>query len=71
MEKELTMEETFREMEQLIEKLESKETTLEDSFQLYKQGMEHLKHCNDLMNQVEKKVQMLNAQGDLEDFEEV
>ena len=55
----------------MIEKLESKEVTLEDSFQLYKQGMEHLKHCNQLMNQVEKKVQMLNDRGDLEDFEEV
>lgn len=71
MEKELTMEESFEEIEHIIQKLEAKETTLEDSFLYYRQGMEYLKHCNELMNAVEKKVQMLNANGDLEEFGEV
>ena len=31
----------------LAEKLEDKETSLEDSFNLYKQGMELLKFCSD------------------------
>lgn len=71
MEKELTMEESFQKIEQLLEQLESKDISLEDSFQLYKQGMEHLQRCNELMNAVEKKVQMLNSDGELEDFDEV
>lgn len=67
----LTMEESFREMEHILEQLESKDVTLEDSFQLYKQGMDYLKHCNELIDQVEKQVQMLNDDGDLVEFEEV
>ena len=71
MEKELTMEENFQEIEKLLGQLESKDISLEDSFQLYKKGMEHLQKCNEQINEVEKKVQMLNADGKLEDFDEV
>ena len=67
----MTMEESFQEMEHILGQLESKEVTLEESFQLYKQGMEYLKHCNDLIDQVEKQVKMLSENGELEEFEEV
>ena len=70
-EKELTIEESFAEIETILNKLESNEVTLEDSFLLYKSGMKQIKHCNDLMNAVEQKVQMLNSNGELETFEEV
>ncbi len=71
MEQQLTMEQNFEEIEQIIEQLEAKDVSLEDSFQLYQKGMEHIRQCNELMNQVEKKVQMLNSNGEFEDFEEV
>lgn len=71
MEEQLTMEQTFQEIEKLLEQLEAKDVPLEESFQLYKQGMEHIAHCNELMNAVEKKVKMLADEGSLEDFEEV
>ena len=67
----MTMEESFQEMEHILGQLESKEVNLEESFQLYKQGMEYLKHCNDLIDQVEKQVKMLSDNGELEEFEEV
>ena len=67
----MTMEESFQEMEHILGQLESKEVTLEESFQLYKQGMEYLKHCNDFIDQVEKQVKMLSDNGELEEFEEV
>lgn len=70
-EKELTIEESFAEIETILNKLESNEVTLEDSFLLYQTGMKQIKHCNDLMNAVEQKVQMLNSNGELETFEEV
>ncbi len=70
MENQLTLEERFAEIEGLITKMESPEISLEDSFVCYKAGMEQLAACNELMEQVEKKVQMLNAQGELVDFEE-
>ena len=70
-EKELTIEESFAEIETILNKLESNEVTLEDSFLLYQSGMKQINHCNDLMNAVEQKVQMLNSNGELETFEEV
>ena len=70
-EKELTIEQSFAEIEEILNKLESNEVTLEDSFLLYQSGMPQIKHCNDLMNAVEQKVQMLNSNGELETFEEV
>ncbi len=71
MENQLTLEERFAEIESLITKMESPEISLEDSFACYKAGMEQLAACNELMDQVEKKVQVLNGQGQLEDFTEV
>jgi exodeoxyribonuclease VII small subunit len=70
-EKELTIEQSFAEIEEILNKLESNEVTLEDSFLLYQSGMQQIKYCNDLMNAVEQKVQMLNSNGELETFEEV
>ena len=70
-EKEVTIAESFAEIETILNKLESNEVTLEDSFLLYQSGMKQIKHCNDLMNAVEQKVQMLNSNGELETFEEV
>ena len=70
-EKELTIEQSFAEIEEILNKLESNEVTLEDSFLLYQSGMQQIKQCNDLMNAVEQKVQMLNSNGELETFEEV
>ena len=70
-EKELTIEQSFAEIEDILNKLDSNEVTLEVSFLLYQSGMQQIKHCNDLMNAVEQKVQMLNSNGELETFEEV
>ena len=70
-EKELTIEQSFAEIEEILNKLESNEVTLEDSFLLYQSGMQQINHCNDLMNAVEQKVQILNSNGELETFEEV
>ena len=53
-EKELTIEQSFAEIEEILNKLESNEVTLEDSFLLYQSGMQQIKHCNDLMNAVEQ-----------------
>lgn len=71
MEQKLTLEEHFEAIEEILDKMESKEISLEDSFACYEAGMNHLKECNGLMEQVEKKVQMLNQAGELEDFDEV
>lgn len=62
--KEKTIEETFAEMEELIKKLESGESSLEESFQYYETGMKLVKSCNDKIDKVEKKIIVLEDNGD-------
>ncbi|WP_313071650.1 exodeoxyribonuclease VII small subunit [Lacrimispora sp.] len=62
--KEKTIEETFAEMEELIKKLESGESSLEESFQYYETGMKLVKSCNDKIDKVEKKIIVLEDNGE-------
>ncbi|RKD33279.1 exodeoxyribonuclease VII small subunit [Lacrimispora algidixylanolytica] len=62
--KEKTIEETFAEMEELIKKLESGESSLEESFQYYETGMKLVKSCNDKIDKVEKKIIVLEDDGE-------
>ncbi|MDE6713182.1 MAG: exodeoxyribonuclease VII small subunit [Lachnospiraceae bacterium] len=63
-----TLEENFKQLEEMIEKLEDKEIGLEESFSLYEQGMKLLKQCNDQIDRVEKKVMVMNQNGALDEF---
>lgn len=63
-----TLEEVFAQLDDLAEKLEDKETSLEGSFNLYKQGMELLKFCSDKLDTVEKKMLQMNEDGTFSEF---
>lgn len=65
---EKSLEEVFAELDLLAEKLEDRETSLEDSFLLYRQGMELLKFCSDRLDTVEKKMLQINENGALSEF---
>ncbi|MDY5022757.1 MAG: exodeoxyribonuclease VII small subunit [Blautia sp.] len=65
---EKTIEDAFKELDLLAQKLEDRETSLEESFLLYKKGMELLKYCNNKLDTVEKKMQLLNEDGSLSEF---
>lgn len=49
-------------------KLESEDISLEDSFFVYKEGMNILKYCNDKIDKVEKKVLQINEDGEVNEF---
>ena len=66
--KEQTLEEIFKEMEGLLEALESREISLEDSFEKYKEGMELLKAAGEKIDTVEKAMLILNDQGEADEF---
>lgn len=67
-EKELTLEESFVRLDELVEKLEDRDVPLEESFRIYKEGMDLLKKCSEKIDLVEKKMQQINADGQLEEF---
>ena len=55
-----SLEEVFGQLDEIVEKLEESNASLEDSFKLYHQGMELLKICNDKIDTVEKKMMVLD-----------
>ena len=65
---EKTLEEAFTELDGLAEKLEARETSLEDSFRFYRQGMELLKFCSEKLDTVEKKMLQINEDGTFSEF---
>ena len=62
------LEDNFAELEDILKQMEQPEISLEQSFLLYQSGVEKLKECNVMLDTVEKKMQILNAKGELEDF---
>lgn len=67
-EEELSLEEAFERIEEVISRLETEEITLEQSFQDYNRGMKLLRHCNETIDRVEKKVLQINEDGGLDEF---
>ncbi len=65
----MTLEDKFAKLEEAVEKLESEDISLEESFRIYKEGMELLKQCNADIDKVEKQVMQLNEAGELVEFE--
>lgn len=64
----LTLEEIFGQLETVLSVLENRETSLEDSFTTYAKGMDLLKKCNEKIDLVEKKMQLINEEGERSDF---
>ncbi|MBQ7076857.1 MAG: exodeoxyribonuclease VII small subunit [Lachnospiraceae bacterium] len=59
-EKELTIEEGLKQIETIIEKLESSDVSLEESFKLYEEGINKVKAVNDSIDRIEKKIETLS-----------
>ena len=64
----MTLEKAFEELEVIIEKMNSKEVSLDDSFALYTEGTKILKYCNEQLDTVEKKMLVLSEEGELHEF---
>ena len=59
-----TLEEVFGQLDEVVKQLEGEAVSLEDSFRLYHQGIELLKVCNDKIDLVEKKMLVLDENGE-------
>jgi exodeoxyribonuclease VII small subunit len=49
----------LEDLEQVVEQLESGELSLEDSLAAFEKGVGLVKYCNQKLNEVEKKVELL------------
>ena len=66
----MTIEETFASLEDTISVLENKETTLEDAFKEYKKGIKLINEANNSLNDVKKKIQILQDENTFESVNE-
>lgn len=67
-ERELTIEETFAALDELIDRLESGKGSLEDAFKNYEEGMRLVKSCNEKIERIETQIQVLS--GDMAEEED-
>ncbi|HHT57819.1 MAG TPA: exodeoxyribonuclease VII small subunit [Herbinix luporum] len=66
--KDFKLEEAFEKLDTIIEELEKPDTSLENSFALYQEGMKLLKACNDSIDKVEKELIILSESGETDEL---
>jgi len=70
MKEELNFEETMKELEQVVQKLENGELNLDDSIKEFEKGMELSKSASKYLEYAEKKITILVKDKDGELIEE-
>lgn len=63
------LEEIFKELEEILNKMQEPDVTLEESFTLYESGMKDISQCTKLLDQIEKKMLMLSGEGEAVPFD--
>jgi len=67
-------ERAFQELEEIVKRLESEELPLDESLQLFEKGIRLSRFCNQKLEEVEKKIELILAdakgQPAVEPFEE-
>lgn len=67
-EKKENLEEMFDRLDQVIGTLEGEDVSLEEACGLYDQGMKLIRRCNQTINEVEKKILVLDENGEKHEF---
>ena len=65
----MNIEETFKTLDDILNRLEDKDTSLEDALKEYEKGMKLVKECNDSLDKVEKKIQLIRDDMSTESVE--
>lgn len=66
---ELTYEQAFEELEKTVTQLEAEIQNLDQALLLFERGQALAKHCADLLEKAELKVQQLGEDGDLKSLD--
>ena len=65
---EQSLETIFEGLDKIVGQLEGEDVSLEDSFNLYHKGMDLLKVCNEKIDTIEKKMIILDENGEEHEF---
>lgn len=68
--KELSVEESFKVLDEMVKRLEADDVTLDESFQIYRKGMKILADVNRKLDLYEKKMKVIAPDGTIEDFDQ-
>lgn len=63
-----TLEESFQALEQVMAEMSKEDVSLEESFSLYHRGVKLLQECNHKIDAVEKKMLLLDEEGEIHEF---
>ena len=64
----ISLEERFKNLDEILSRMEDGNTSLDETFELYKRGIEEMKAANEALDQVEKAMLVLNESNELEEF---
>lgn len=66
----LSYEDAFLELESIVKQLEGGVSNLDQAIALFERGQVLARHCSQILEKAELKVQELTPDGDLQDFSE-
>ena len=66
--KDMTIEQKFELLEKLVSKLENEKLSLEESIKVYEEAMKLSKELSLELNEVTKKVMIIQEEGNIEEF---
>lgn len=64
MEKEMTFEQAYKMLEEIANKLESADTSLDESIKLFEKGVKLSKYCSDVLDKAKQKIEILEKGTD-------
>ena len=65
----MTFEQAIKRLEEIVNLLENNETSLDDSVELFQEGVQLSQYCSTKLGNVENKVSKILIDGQLEDFD--
>ncbi len=58
------IEDNFKELDEILEKMQDEDVSLDESFEMYKKGVEIVKDSNDQIEKIEKQIEVLEEESD-------
>ncbi len=63
----LSFEQAIKELSGIVQKIEQGEISLQDSLGQYERGMALIKHCRDILQKAEKRIEKISQEQKSED----
>lgn len=67
MAKSATIEESFEKLDKIESQLEDGNLSMNEAFKLYKEGVQLVNNCNNMLDKVEKQLVVLNGSEETDD----